>query len=160
MTTPASVRKHPIHPMLVVFPLALWVTGVVFDIVGTVTGNPNAHVVAVYNIGAGNIGAIAAAIPGFIDYLTLSERAARVGTWHMVLNLAALALFTASWLARTRWGAGIVSAESWVPMITGLVGLAVLAPSGWLGGALVFEHGMGVEPATAPSEPRGRRRAA
>ena len=45
-------------------------------------------------------------------------------------------------------------------MITGLVGLAVLAPSGWLGGALVYEHGMGVEPATARSEPRGRRRVA
>lgn len=146
--------------MLVVFPIALWITGVVFDIVGMVTGNPNARVVAFYNIGVGIIGALAAAIPGFIDYLTLEGRAARVGTWHMVLNLVALGFFTVSWLARTRWGAGIVGSESWVPTITGLVGLAVLAPSGWLGGALVYEHGMGVEPATARGEPRNSRRAA
>ena len=146
--------------MLVVFPLALWVTGVVFDIVGMVTGNSNALVVAFYDIGVGIIGALAAAIPGFVDYLTLEGRAARVGTWHMLLNLGALVLFTMSWLARTRWGAGIVGSESWMATITGLVGLAVLAPSGWLGGALVYEHGMGVAPATARTESRGRRRAA
>ncbi len=54
------------------------------------------RVVAFYNIGAGIVGAFAAAVPGFIDYLTLKGRAARVGTWHMSLNLAALALFTVS----------------------------------------------------------------
>jgi uncharacterized membrane protein len=161
MSTRASIRKHPIHPMLVAFPLALWVTAVVFDVVAIVTGNATARAVAFYDIGAGIIGALASAIPGFIDYLTLEGAAARrTGTWHMVLNLAALALFTASWLARTRWGAGIVGANSWLPQLTAFIGLAVLAPAGWLGGALVFEHGMGVEPVNSRPPARGRRRAA
>ena len=142
--------------MLVVFPFALWTTGVVFDIVGMATGNTNLREVAFYNIGAGIVGALAAAVPGFIDYLTLRGRAARVGTWHMSLNLAALALFTVSWLARTRWGAGIVGADSWLPTLTGIVGLALLFPSGWLGGSLVYKHGMGVEPAPARAERRAR----
>ena len=145
--------------MLVVFPIALWVSAVVFDVIGMVTGNATLRAVAYYNIAAGIIGALAAAIPGFIDYLSLSGRAARIGTWHMVMNLTALALFTASWLLRTRWGAGIVGLESWWPVLLGLLGLAVMAPSGWLGGALVYEHGVGVEPGAARSEPVRRRAA-
>jgi len=145
--------------MLVVFPIALWISAMVFDVVGMVTGNMTLRAVAFYDIGAGILGALAAAVPGFIDYFTLKGRAARVGTWHMVLNLTALALFTASWLLRTRWGAGIVGLESWLPVLLGFLGLAVMAPSGWLGGALVYEHGVGVEPANAKQEP-GRRRAA
>jgi uncharacterized membrane protein len=145
--------------MLVVFPIALWITAVVFDIIGMVTGNASLRTVAFYNIGAGILGALAAAVPGFIDYFTLKGRAARVGTWHMALNLTALVLFTASWLLRTRWGAGIVGLDSSLPALFGFLGLAVMAPSGWLGGALVYEHGVGVEPATARPE-HGRRRAA
>jgi len=159
MVTPASVRKHPIHPMLVVFPFALWTSAIVFDVIGMVTGNMVLRAVAFYNIGAGIVGALAAAVPGFIDYLTLRGRAARVGTWHMILNLTALALFTTSWLLRTRWGAGIVGIDSWLPVLAGFLGLAVLVPSGWLGGSLVYEHGTGVQPASTPHEP-GRRRAA
>jgi uncharacterized membrane protein len=159
MATPASIRNHPIHPMLVVFPIALRTAGMVFDVLGMVTGNMTFRAVAFYNIAAGIIGALAAAIPGFVDYLTLRGRAARVGTWHAVLNVTALALFAASWVLRTRWGAGVVGIDSWVPVLLGLLGLAIVFASGWLGGALVYEHGVGVAPATARAE-LGRRRAA
>jgi uncharacterized membrane protein len=162
MATPASIHKHPIHPMLVVFPFALWTTAVVFDVIGMVTGNGTARAVAYYNIAAGIVGALAAAVPGFIDYLTLRGRAARIGTWHMALNLVALALFTGSWVLRTRWGAGIVGVDSWLPVVAGLVGLAMLFASGWLGGSLVYVHGTAVSPWPRPgggagSPPRGRR---
>jgi uncharacterized membrane protein len=158
MATPASIRNHPIHPMLVVFPFALWTTAVVFDVLGIVTGNSTFRSVAFYDIAAGIVGALGAAVPGFIDYLALKGRAARVGTWHALLNVAALLLFTASWLGRTRWGAGIIGTESWIPQLTAFVGLALIIPSGWLGGSLVYKHGIGVapQPATVPV----RRRAA
>jgi len=145
--------------MLVVFPFALWTTAVVCDIIGAVTGNSNVRVVAFYDIGAGIVGAVAAAVPAVID-LTLDERARRVDTWPTVFNLTALAVFTVSWLARTRWGAGIVGADSWLPTITGLVGLAVLAPSGWRGGTQVFEHGRGLQPAAQRVGIRGSARRA
>jgi uncharacterized membrane protein len=160
MATPASIRHHPIHPMLVVFPFALWTTAVVFDIVGIVTGTRVARAVAFYNIGAGIVGALAAAVPGFIDYLTTHGATRRVGTWHMALNLAALGLFTVSWLSRTAWGAGIVGSDSWLPVLTAIVGVSLLFPAGWLGGSLVYKHGMGVAQPRAPGEPwRGRRAA-
>ena len=144
--------------MLVVFPFALWTTAMVFDTIAMVSGHSTLRAVAFYNIGAGIIGAVAAAVPGFIDYLTLSGRAARVGTWHAVLNVTALALFALSWLLRTRWGAGVVGSDPWLPLLVGFVGLAVVFASGWLGGTLVYEHGVGVKPATR-AEP-ARRRAA
>jgi uncharacterized membrane protein len=161
MATPASVRKHPIHPMLVVFPIALWTVGMVFDLIGIAAGNTTMRAVAFYNIGAGIVGALAAAVPGFIDYLTLRGRAARVGTWHAVLNVTGLVLFAASWVLRTRWGADLIGLDSWipVPVLLGLLGLTVTFVSGWLGGALVYEHGVGVAAGPARAEP-GRRRAA
>lgn len=143
--------------MLVVFPFALWTTAVVFDVIGMVTGNATARAVAYYNIAAGIVGALAAAVPGFIDYLTLRGRAARIGTWHMVLNLAALALFAVSWVLRTRWGSDLVGVDTWLPMLAGLVGVAVLFASGWLGGSLVYVHGMGVERAARAADPIRRR---
>jgi uncharacterized membrane protein len=159
MATPASIRKHPIHPMLVVFPIALWTTAVVFDVIGTVTGNASYRTVAFYNLGAGVLGALAAAVPGIIDYLTLRGRAAKVGTWHAALNLIATVFFALSWLGRTRWGIDAIGRDTWLPELAALIGLALIVPAGWLGGALVYEHGMGVTLAPARSAP-DRRRAA
>jgi uncharacterized membrane protein len=113
--------------------------------------------VAFYNIAAGIVGALGAAVPGFIDYLTLKGRAARVGTWHALLNVAALLLFTVSWLGRTQWGADKIGLDSWIPELAAFVGLALIIPSGWLGGSLVYEHGVGVtraEPAPLPARRR------
>ncbi len=145
--------------MLVVFPFALWSTAVLFDVLAFVTGNPTYRAVAFYDVGVGIVGALAAAVPGVIDYFALEGRAATVGTWHALLNVAALLLFTASWLGRTRWGAGKIGLDSSIPELLGFVGLAVMIPSGWLGGSLVYAHGVAVAPA-----PRGatsvRRRAA
>lgn len=147
--------------MLVVFPFALWLTAVVFDVLGIVTDNPTYRAVAFYNIGVGIIGALAAAVPGFIDYLSLRGPAARVGTWHAVLNVSALLLFTASWLGRTRWGAGKIGLDSWIPELAAFVGLALIIPSGWLGGSLVYRHGVGVDsPPGRASSAAFRRRAA
>ena len=147
--------------MLVVFPFALWTTAVVFDVIGLVTGNSTYRAVAFYNIGAGILGAVAAAVPGFVDYLALRGRATRVGTWHALLNVTALLLFTLSWLGRTRWGAGKIGLESWIPELLAFVGLALIIPSGWLGGSLVYKHGVGVAPAVVPQTvSSGRRRVA
>ena len=161
MSTPASIRSHPIHPMLVVFPFALWTTAVVFDIMGLVTGSSVYRTVAFYNIAAGIVGAVAAAVPGIIDYFSLRGRARRIGTYHAVLNVLALALFTASWVLRTQWGTGVVGRQSWIPELAAIVGVALIFAAGWLGGALVYEYGTGVEAAQNRFEsPRAGRRAA
>jgi uncharacterized membrane protein len=138
--TPARIGKHPIHPMLVVLPLGLWIAALAFDIVYAVTGNPLWRTLAFWNIAAGIIGALLAAVPGFVDYLDLEGRARRLATFHMVLNLAAVAIFAVNWYVRTQ-----VAGDSWWPLALSVVGVVGVMVSGWLGGELVYAERVGVE---------------
>jgi uncharacterized membrane protein len=138
--TGARISKHPIHPMLVVLPLGLWITALVFDIIYAFTGQATLRTVAFWNVGAGIIGALLAAIPGFVDWLSLTGRAARIGTYHMLLNLGAVAIFAVNWFLRTR-----VSADSPWPLVLSIVGVIGIFIAGWLGGELVYVHRVGVE---------------
>jgi uncharacterized membrane protein len=160
MQTPATVARHPLHPMLIVFPLGLWLTAVAFDIATLVTGGPTPRLVAFYLIGAGLVGALLAAVPGFVDYFSLQGRAGRLATWHMGLNLAAVAVFLASLLLRTRWGESWVPSGSSLPQALSIFGAVVLIVSGWLGGHLVYVHRVGVEDGPARRDEPWRRRAA
>jgi uncharacterized membrane protein len=152
MSTPASIAKHPLHPMLVMFPIALWTFGLVCDLLSLrAGGQPFWGDVAFYSMSAGLIGALAAAVPGFIDYLSL--RGSRVGklvTVHMLLNLVAVALFAIS------IGLRLGNAPSSLAIGLAVVGVLLIAASGWLGGELVYVHGVGVAPAAgATSSPAG-----
>jgi len=136
----ARLGKHPIHPMLVVIPLGLWVTALVFDIVYAVTGNSSMRMAAFWNIGAGVVGALLAAIPGFVDWYGMTGRAGRLATYHMLLNLGAVAVFAVNWFVRTR-----VGPDSPWPLILSVVGVIGVGISGWLGGELVYVERVGVE---------------
>ena len=137
--TPARIGKHPIHPTLVVLPLGLWIAALAFDIAYAVTGNPLWRTIAFWNIGAGVIGALLAAVPGFVDYLDLDGRARRLGTYHMILNLAAVALFAVNWYVRTR-----VAPDSLWPLALSILGVVGVIISGWIGGELVYVERVGV----------------
>jgi len=141
MSTPASVAKHPVHPMLVVFPIGLWVFSFVCDIIYRFfSGAPIWSDVALYCIGGGIVGALIAAIPGFIDYLSIRDaRAKRIATFHLILNLTGVVLFAINfWLRLSDRTAGL-------PMILSLITIIAVGISGWLGGELVYVHGVGVE---------------
>ena len=139
-TTSAQIGKHPIHPMLVVLPLGLWIAALAFDIVHAATGAAVWRTLAFWNIAAGIIGALLAAIPGFVDYLGLEGRARRIATFHMILNLAAVAVFAVNWYLRTR-----LPADSSWPLILSVIGVVGVIVSGWLGGELVYAERVGVE---------------
>ena len=124
----ASIAKHPLHPMLVVFPIGLWIAALAFDIV-----------LAFWNIIGGIIGALVAAVPGFLDYPGRKGRAGRIATWHMVLNLTAVALFAVNAFIRLR-----VNADSSWPLVLSVVGVVGVFVSGWLGGELVYVERFGV----------------
>lgn len=138
--TPARVGKHPIHPMLVVLPLGLWIAALAFDIVYAMNGGPIWRTLAFWNIAAGIIGALLAAVPGFVDYLDLQGRARRIATFHMVLNLGAVAVFAVNWYVRTR-----VTPDSWWPLALSVIGVVGIMISGWLGAELVYAERVGVE---------------
>jgi uncharacterized membrane protein len=145
MSTPASIARHPIHPMLVAIPIGLWVFSIVADVCDQFGWGTGAwDDVAFYTVGGGIVGALLAAIPGFIDFRSITDaKAGKVGLTHMVVNLVAVAIFALSFGLRWAGSAG------WLPVVVSLVGLIVLCVGGWLGGELVFVHSMGVKPPSA-----------
>jgi uncharacterized membrane protein len=154
----ATIAKHPIHPMLVVFPIGLWIFSLVCDLVFLFgPANPLWRDMAFYTMAGGWIGALAAAVPGLIDYFSMSPGAAtRIATTHMTLNLVVVTLYAINlWI---RWaGAG---AAGW-PVGLSVLAVLLLAAAGWLGGELVYVHGMGVEEKPQAARPqRDRRRMA
>jgi uncharacterized membrane protein len=150
--TGARIAQHPIHPMLVVVPLGLWIAALAFDIVGAVTANDLWRTLAFWNIVGGIIGALVAAVPGFVDYRGLQGRAGRIATWHMILNLGAVALFAINAYVRT-----LVSPESAWPLTLSVVGVVGVLVSGWLGGEMVYVEHIGVAEPGDRREDRRRR---
>ena len=156
MATPASFLKRPIHPMLIPFPIALWIFSLVCDVV-YMTGFGDAiwQDMALYTMLGGLLGALAAAIPGYFDYRSITEPAvARVGFWHMTTNLTIVVLLTMNIFMRIAWETVTV------PVISSIIAVAMLGISGWLGGELVYVHGVAVEPPGAGSTGAKQNRAA
>lgn len=141
MRTPANIARHPIHPMLVPIAIGLWVFSLVCDLVHRFgSANPNWEVVAWYTMIGGIIGALVAAVPGFIDMLSLPWSTKRIALLHMSINLTVVALYVVN--AYLRKGHGATDATIWLSVIA----VALLVVSGWLGGKLVYEHGVAVDP--------------
>src|SRR5438270_5825223 len=93
----------PIHPMLIVFPLGLLATAVIFDILHLASGDGLWTQVSFAIIAVGVIGGLLAALFGLIDWLAIpaDTRAKRIGLWHGAGNVIVVALFAVSWLLRT-----------------------------------------------------------
>jgi len=158
MSSPASIAKHPIHPMLVPFPIALWIFSFVSDLVYALNwGGALWKDIAFVTMAGGVIGALVAAVPGYLDYRSVkAPDVQRIGRWHMILNLSIAILFTINLWLRVGNDAGAT-----LPVILSFLGIAMLGISGWLGGELVYVHGVSVEGQTRPSkEKRERDRAA
>ncbi len=147
MASKASIAGHPIHPMLIPFPLALWVTSFVVDILFYFLRHPTLLVVAKFMIAAGCIGALAAAIPGIIDWLSIKNGdVKKVANWHARLNITALVVFAISLFLRLGSYSHFVGRKLTIPFLLSLVGVILITISGWLGGELVFRYGMGTAP--------------
>jgi uncharacterized membrane protein len=105
MRTPASIGGHPIHPMLIVFPVGLLLFSLVCDLLALSSSHPEDWtLVAFYSMVGGFIGALAAAIPGLIDLVSITDRRIeRIAIMHMSLNLIAVALYAVNiWARYTR----------------------------------------------------------
>jgi uncharacterized membrane protein len=160
MESRVKLAGHPAHPMLIVFPLGLLSTAVAFDIIYLVTNAVRWTEVAYYLIGAGVIGGLAAAIPGWVDWAAIPAhtRAKRVGLLHGVGNVLVLGVFALSWLLR-RPNSSLPPTGA---IVAGVVGVVLVSATAWLGGELVERLGVGVDDGAnldAPnslSEPSGR----
>ena len=143
MESKVKAFGHAIHPMLIVFPLGLLATSLIFDIIHWITGNGFFSVVAFWMITAGVIGALLAAIFGLIDWIALPSgtRAKRIGLWHGLGNVVIVLLFIVSWLIRLN----AQSNPNVFASILSIVGVVLALFTGWLGGELVDRLGVGVD---------------
>lgn len=143
MESRARLFGHPVHQMLVVFPLGLLGASVVFDLISLGTGADLMAIVAHYLILAGVVGGLVAAPFGTIDWLAIpaGTRAKSVGALHAVGNAVVLALFGASaWL---RDAAG-PAAPPVLALVLSFGGAGLSLVTAWLGGELVDRLGVGV----------------
>lgn len=157
-TTPASVDKHPLHAILVAFPIGLWTFSLVCDLIFRFASRePVWHLMAWYTLVAGVIGAVVAAVPGVIDFFSITDpRAGKVGMAHLVINVGLVGLYSINAWLRT-----LVGPDSVVPVLLSVVGVAGLVVTGWLGGEMVYVHKVGVAQGEAhPASRRSSKRAA
>lgn len=148
MRTPASIAGHPIHPMLVPIAIGGFILSLVFDIVCRVTGTSDPWVtVAYYTMVGGIVGALAAAVFGLVDLISLpAGPTKKVGVTHMVINLVVVGLYICNaWL---RHGG---SNPDGTTFALSLIAIALLVVSGWLGGKMVYEAGVGVSGGADPA---------
>jgi uncharacterized membrane protein len=147
MSSPASIAGHPIHPMLIPFPIALWVFSLVADVIYVWRDAPAWGWIAFYTLAGGILGAIFAAVFGIIDYFSIKDkRVSKLAAWHARINVLALLLFATSFYLRTGSGAPLVGGSLTIPLVLSIVGVLSVTVSGWLGGELVFKHGVAVNP--------------
>jgi uncharacterized membrane protein len=143
MESRVKLAGHPVHQMLIVFPLGLLATAVVFDVIFLVTNNSLWTQAAYFMIGAGVIVGLVAAVPGVVDWLAIPRgtRAKRIGLIHGAGNVVVVTLFAVSWYLRREQPASPPTEA----VVAGLLGAGLSIITGWLGGELVDRLGVGVD---------------
>jgi len=138
--------------MLVMFPIALYVTGVIFDVIHLISDNDTFSEVGFWMITAGLIGAVLAALTGLLDWTKIpaDTRAKGVGLRHGLLNSIVLVMFLISWAIRVDRpahvpGGGLVFLE--------ILAVAIAGAAAWLGGELVDRLAIGVDEDAHPNAP-------
>jgi uncharacterized membrane protein len=143
MESRAKLLGHPVHQMLIVFPLGLLAMAVIFDLIAIALGQGYWSEIAYWMIAAGVITGLLAAPFGFIDWLAIpsNTRAKRIGAIHGAGNVLVVLMFGASWLLR--------SDAPQIPPVVALalsfVAGALALFTGWLGGELVDRLSVGVD---------------
>lgn len=144
METRVRLLGHPVHPMLIVYPLGLLSTAVLFDVLYVITGNGDLATFSFWALAAGLVGGLTAAVFGLIDWVGIASgtRAKRVGALHGGGNLIVVTLFALSFLLRLDSARYLPDVT---PLIFGLAGGAIALVTAWLGGELVYRLGVAVD---------------
>lgn len=136
-----SIHQHPLHPILVVFPLGLLITALGADALYWWTRDAFFARGAWWLIGGGLAGGVVSAVVGFVDFITIRYSREQISSWsHMVAGISVLSLATANLLLRwpdpegavLPWGL-LLSVDTFIMLIV----------TGWLGGNLTFRHLIG-----------------
>jgi uncharacterized membrane protein len=135
----AAIARHPLHPMIVPFPIAFLVGAALADIAFMTSDDAFWARAALWLVGAGVVGGALAAVLGLIDYLTIERaRTVSAGRIHLIGNALAVVLSLVSWIMRD--GETVTTAQ----MIISIVVVLILVFTGWFGGELAYRYKIGV----------------
>ncbi len=147
MQSKVTIFGHSVHPMLVAFPIAFYSAALASYGVYACTDDVFVFRVGVVANVAGVVGAVLAAIPGFIDWafaIPGGHPAKATGLQHMLVHVFALILFAISaWVGFNQWDLAKPSATSL--LVLSSVGMAFTLVGGFLGWAMVQKHHMGID---------------
>ncbi|MFD0366443.1 Rieske 2Fe-2S domain-containing protein [Streptomyces sp. NPDC127114] len=121
---------HPLHPALVQFPIGAWLSAAVLDLV------PGQRRAARLLVGAGLVGAVPAAISGWVDWAELRRPQMRVGLVHAAANITGVVCYACSFTARCR--GRHLRGRAW-----GFCGAGAIAAGGAIGGHLAYRQAAG-----------------
>jgi uncharacterized membrane protein len=142
----ASVAGHPIHPMLIPFPIAFFIATFVCDLVYWQTANAAWATAATWLLGAGLVMAALAAVAGLTDFLGDARiRALNDAWWHAGGNVVAVLIQLYSWYARYTEGTAAVVPKG---LILSLIVVCILAFTGWKGWEMVYRARVGIADAS------------
>ena len=144
MKSRAHFKNHPIHPILIVFPIAFIYGCLIADLIGRFFDLRTVLAAGAYMSVAAVITGLIAGVPGFVDYVSVvppNSSAKKRATQHMVVNVAALSLIAIGWPFRD-WD---TMHPSWAAIALELVGVGLVTWGGWLGGTLVHRNQIGVD---------------
>jgi uncharacterized membrane protein len=150
MRSRVHIAGHAVHPMFVVFPLALFMTGFIFDVIHQFTDNGTFSQVGFWCITVGLIGSAVAAPTGLADWTKIpsATRAKSVGLRHGILNTVVTVVFLISWILRVNEPGHAANAAL---VVLELLAVGVAAVSAWLGGELVGRLAIGVDADAHPN---------
>lgn len=152
MPSRLRIADHPVHPALVHLPIGLWFAVIVWNGAAWLRPDPLWWQLGYWCLALGLLAALPTILAGFLDYVALApDEPVDAATAHMLVMLSATAAFAAAWLLRARTGAALAP-PVWA-LVSELAGALLLAVGGWLGGTLVYRHGLGGagKPATRPA---------
>ena len=158
----AGPYGHPFHPMLVTVPIGAWVCSLIFDVASRVDGRLGAAgFAALWLIGIGVLGAVAAASIGLLDLLGVppDTPARRTAVLHAVVNVTVTLAYVANFVWRYS-GDASGRPTGWGPLLLSVLSLMGLTVSGYLGGKLAYRYGVRVAAEAVQAdgfEPRTRR---
>lgn len=137
--------NHPLHPAFVHIPIGLWIGSFVLDMIYLFTRSQHYATSSYFCMAGGIIGAVLAVPPGLADLIAIpsNTRPHRIALLHMTMNLAISAIFLINFLARRGEANGIPLSVSSGTFVLSLVSVVLLGVSGYLGGLLVYQHGIG-----------------
>ena len=143
MRSKAHFKSHPLHPILVAFPIAFFTGTLLAHLAGLLFDVDGLFVASYWFNAAGIVFAVLAAIPGLIDYIYTvppESSAKKWGAKHGIINVTMLVIFIVAFFYR-----GSEEVNRYILLSMELVGVILLSIAGWMGGTLVYRNQIGVD---------------